>query len=267
MGLIPQEIPKTDEELARQWQPYILKTLMRLGRVKFNAEDVFGYVNLRLIEAQVVAKFWAGVREQSHALTVSAEEAADMLGITLGQFVSFQIESEDSLDPVTVHGKPVPNGMGFASPKARFLFTDVIALSSSVTFPEQGVQKMPPPHQPTLGQWRCYLDRAIRNASTNFARSWSRHCSKEHAPDYFGGLFRDPDGALAFEDSLVDARALPEEALAGSDLFRQAPKLMSRVDKDGTSFSALLQEFSFREAAKMAKLTAREIRIVRSFMG
>ena len=270
-------VPATLNDLGRHWQGFILQTLKRLGRVKFNAEDVFGYVMLKLCEADVVTKFHAGTGEQNHPLTVSVEEASKMLGITAGDFLAFQVESEDSLTPVSYHGKPVADGLGYTSPKARYLFADVIALSATVTFPNQGVQEMPSPKLATVAQWKQYLTTAVSNHSANYARTHYRRCRLEHAPDAFY-QFRTDEGGVEFEARLVDptaGSASVEQALEVQDLLKEAPGLHTRrvtVMVEGKSteqnfFDLLGSGYTIREASKAVKLTRQELKVIQTHLG
>jgi len=268
MTALTATIPADLNELARHWTKFILTELRRRGRVKFNAEDVLAHVMLKLCESNVVSKFHAGTREQSHPLTVSAVETAGMLGISLGDFLAFQVESEDSLAPVSFSGKPVEDGMGYTSPKARYMFCDVIALSASVAFPNQGVQVLPAHKEPTVSQWKAYLSQAVGNHSANYTRSYQRHESREHAPDHFA-QFRSEEGMI-FEDRLVDesAEATIEQAFNVAALLKRAPGLQTRKTTDDKCFFDLLRDgYTLREASKAVGLNKHELKVLTAHVG
>lgn len=262
-------VPRNLDDLARHWQLFIVRELRRAGRVKFNAEDVLSYVLVKLIEKDVVKKFHEGAREQSHPLTVTATEAAKMLGISLGDFLAFQVESEDSLVPVTEKGQPTEDGVGYTSPKALYLFTEVVALAASTTFPNQGVQEFPATREPSVAQWKSYLATSVRNHSANFMRSHVRHASREHAPECFS-QFRNLDGEPDFEGRLVDttAEAAIEQAFDVAALLKRAPGLRDRRTDDDKSFFELLREgYTIREASKAVRLTRRELKVLAAHIG
>ena len=260
----PLTIPKNDNELARDWAKFIAQTLRNRNRISFNFEDVFQDILLKLVMSKVVEKFWAGVAERSHPLTVTAEEAANMLGISLGEFISFQIESKDSLAPVNGKGQPIPDGLGYSSPGALYLFADVIVLGASVVFAGQGVQQLPPPKDPTVSQFRAYLLVAIHNHVSNVCRRHSRKFNKEHAPDHFA-CFRTSEGTIEFEGSLIDDEAVSdiENGAEAGLMFRRTPGIMTKKSKDEkTVFDLIHEGYSIAEAAKACRLTRHELRVL-----
>lgn len=272
MSTLTLTVPRDNVEMANHWQGFIVRELRRSGRIKFNAEDVLQYVMLKLCEANIVAKFLAGAGEQSHPLTVTADEAAKMLGITLPAFLSFQVESSDSLDPMDSRGQPVPNGEGYTSPKALYRFTDVVALSASVAFPEQGVQVFPPPKEPSVAQWKAYLTTAVRNHSSNYTRTHKRRASREYLADYFFEFRGREEGEapVEFESRLVDdsAEATIEQTFNVVALLKQAPGLQTRTSNGGQTFFEMLQSgYTIREASKAVGLTRRECKVLAAHVG
>jgi len=273
MTILTAQIPTNDVELVKFWGLFVARELRRLGRVKFNAEDMLQSVFLALVARKVVEKFWAGVGEWSHALTVTAPEAAMMLGITLGDFLAHQIavlDTDMALLPVDVKGQRVKDGAGYTSPHALYLFTDVVALGATTHFPNQGKLWLPEPKPPSVAQWLAYLTVAIRNASANVTRTWVRHDSKEHAPDCFK-QFRDQEtGEVRFEETLVDAVAegAVEQSFNVTALFKRAPGLRTRVTDEGKNFFDLLKDgYSIREATKEIGLTRHEQRVLSIHVG
>lgn len=266
------QIPTTNEELVKYWSLFVASELRRLGRTKFNAEDMLQSVFLSLFARGVVEKFWAGARERSHPLVVAASDAARMLGITWEAFEAHQIAAEGSdegLSPVDSEGKR-GGAFGVTSRKALYLFTDVVALSATVAFPDQGTLWLPEPKEPTVAQWRAYLHVAIRNASANVTRSWSRHESREHAPDRFK-QFRDAEtGAVRFEEILVDevAQASVEQCFDVSSMLKRAPGLGTRRTNEGKNFFDLLKDgYSIREATRELRLSRQEKRVLSRHVG
>lgn len=270
--MMTPQIPTTNDELVKYWSLFVASELRRLGRTKFNAEDMLQSVFLSLFARGVVEKFWAGAQERSHPLVVAASDAARMLGITWEAFVMHQIVAEgteEGLAPVDTEGKR-GGAFGVTDHQALYLFTDVVALSATVTFPDQGTLWLPEPKKPTVAQWRAYLGVAVRNASANVTRSWSRHESKEHAPDRFK-QFRDPEtGAVRFEESLVDevAQGAVEQSFDVSSLLKRAPGLGTRRTSEGKNFFDLLKDgYSIREATREVRLSRQEKRVLSRHVG
>jgi len=323
-------IPRDLNDLAKHWQGFVVQTLRRTGRVKFNAEDVLGYVMLKLCEVNVVAKFHAGSVEQNHPLAVDAEQAAKMLGLTPKAFMSFQTYSRTPLNVVTAQGKPYVGGfqehpnmefffslvrdgkhsmsdivrggvlpdfdpafyknmdsaismwsqlvqrarkLQFTGPESRYLFADVIALSATETFPNQGLLEMPAPKVATVAQWKQYLTTSVSNHSANYARTHHRRCSLEHAPDAFR-QFRTDEGGVEFEPRLVDvlAEAAVEQGFDARALLKDAPGLQTRrttvviegESKDLNFFDLLLAGYTIREATKAVGLSRHEIKVLQA---
>ena len=269
--MVAMTVPRTLDELALHWRAFVIRELRRTGRQKFNAEDVLAHVMMKLVESDIVNKFHAGSGERSHPLTVTASEAAGMLGISLGDFLSFQVESDDFLPAVDVKGRPREDGLGYTSPKALFLFADVIALSASMTFPNQGKQEIPGPKEATVAQWRTYLSRAVANHSANFTRSHYRHNRLEHAPDYFGNTFRDKEtGMVDFEDRLVDTTTTEviDQTINVVTLFQEAPGLLKKRSEDNKSFMELLADgYTIREASKAVGLSKQDQQVLTAHLG
>lgn len=265
MATMTATIPQNNDELVKYWGLFVASELRRLGRVKFNAEDMLQSVFLSLIARGVVEKFWAGVAERSHPLTVNGTDAARMLGISWEGFQAHQEKSEgtdEGLAPVDAEGHRVDGNV--AATGTRYLFAEVIVLAGSVNFPDQGELWLPEPRKPTVGQWRTYLAVAIRNASANVTRTWARRCSREHAPDHFT-QFRDSDGVMRFEELLPDvsAEASMEQGLSVALLRKRAPGLETRRTAEGMNFFDLLREgYTIREATKAIGLTRYEQRVL-----
>jgi len=262
-------VPRDLNDLAHHWQGFIVRELRRTGRVKYNAEDVLAHVLMKLVQSDIVNKFHAGKCEQSHPLTVDAGETAKMLGISLGDLLAFQVESDDSLDPVDAKGQPIPGGLGYTSPSARYLFTDVIALSATTTFPDQGVQEFPAPREPSVAQWKAYLSTAVRNHSANYTRTHHRRAGSEYLADNFFE-FRSEEGGIEFESRLVDetAEASIEQAFNVAALLKRAPGLRDRKSAEDKTFFDLLQDgYTIREASKAVGLSRHERKVLAAHIG
>jgi hypothetical protein len=271
MATMTPQIPTTNEELVKYWSLFIASELRRYGRVKFNAEDMIQSVYTALFARGVVQKFWEGAAERSHPLTVCAYDAARMLGLTWEAFQTHQRVAEggdDALLPVDTDGKKTTADVGCL--KTQYLFSDVVALSASVTLPNQGVLWLPEPKQPTVAQWRAYLGKSVRNASANVTRSWSRHEAREHAPDRFKQFREVETGALRFEESLVDqtAEATIEQSFNVITLLKHVPALETRRTWEGKNFFDLLRDgYTIREATREVRLNRHEQRVLSLHVG
>lgn len=259
-----ETIPTSNEELVSVWGVFVADELRRLGRVRFNAEDMIQSVFLGLFKSQVVQKFWEGVKERSHPFTVSATDAARMLGLTWEDFLRHQKVAEGGeewLQPRNQYGDQ-PVGVETLS-TSYFRFAEVVALSATVVFPNQGELWLPEPKAPTVAQWRKYLAVSIRNASANVTRTWSRRASREHAPDRFR-RFRDLEThEVRFEDNLVDDGPVRtvDSTLAASMMIKANPWLKQRTDTEGRNFFDLLKDgLTIKEALKILEPTLQQRR-------
>ena len=220
-------VPRTYPELHARYGAYIKKQLARRNQYESNLEDLHGYVWVKLLEAQFLARFAEHIRREPPKW-FTALEACDALGVSWPQWVEFLWSSFADTDeafvltPVNLEDFRIRGVSWHDSPDALFSGVDVIVLSAGAlvhgeprwafecagqdvrggvvygaTRPE-GLFKYPNVRV-SERQFENYLKQAVLNHYANFCRTQTRrHKERPQTP-------QGDEGHLTYwEDTLVE---------------------------------------------------------------
>lgn len=220
-------VPETYPELQARYGTYIRKLLAQHNKYEDNLDDIHGYVWLKLLEAEFLARFSEYIRREPPKL-LSALEACDALGVSWNQWVAFLWANRTDEDeafvvtPVNLEDYDIRGVPWYNSPEALFSGVDVIGLSAgalihgeprwafecagqdvrggvvyNATRPE-GLFKYPKARVPEK-LFENYLKRAVLNHYANFCRTQTRrHKERPQTP-------QGEEGHLTYwEDTLIE---------------------------------------------------------------
>lgn len=241
--------PRDYKELHQQYGKLIAKLLLKHNRIERNAEDLHGYVWVKLLEAQLLERFERYVQRQKPRV-LSALEACDLLGVPWPQWLLAMSRFHVGTPHIAPSGQvlvfrvgpwmPTPINMGefpfcgHLQPNALFAYTDIIHLSVSEVLPTVGQDVQGgilvdltrserfkiPGVRVTKAQFKNYLTMAVLNHFANYCRTEDRrHKERPVIPS----VHQDEDSP-SWEASLPDTKSTDSNTLLS---LSEARKMLS----------------------------------------
>ena len=186
-------IPKTYDELYRNFGRFIVGEIRRYNHVQVNTEDAYQDVLCKLIEARFIEKFWEVIEEE-------AKEGALPETMTTPEVLQFFGNPKNHEEPLPWYiwqarlwryhtgeklksGKrlyyripmPLPtNGVGYTSKDALWATSDIIALGDAGWYVRGVLPARKEAKPPSFYHFLNYLGKAVHNHFTNFCRTRDR---------------------------------------------------------------------------------------------
>ncbi len=151
-------LPKTYPELYKQYGPFVHNFLKQRNKIERNQEDLEQYIWLKIVDAQLLQRFWDNAQRQMPKV-LTALEACMLLGVSWNQWVAAMHTAHRGVQKYNAKGKkagrkkglrwmPTPINLlefeaqgvlGYTSKKALFDFDDIIHLSYYAERDKKGV--------------------------------------------------------------------------------------------------------------------------------
>ena len=251
------QIPTSNQDLATMYNKYIIDQVVRLNRRSENTADICQSVWLRLVEANIVAKFHArAAKSRPEALTT--EEVCLHLGIAVEDWTVAQ--SRYQAGDRTIAWMPAPIAGDPSSIDAIWSTDDVEQYAATVynhhTKVSESEQLIP---TPTVAEFRTYLQRSVHNAFANWCRTHHRR-AKDRPIDFFVRRPSGPSVSVEMQDSdlfdLVGDTLSSTRRMTASVEAAEAIERCSLGERQGDFLSLLLDGYTAQEAAKKLKLSS-----------
>ena len=275
--------PQTYDELVRDYGNLIYSLLLRHNKVEQNLEDLHSYVWMKLLEAQLLARFEEHVQKQ-HPKVLTALKACDVLGVSWLQWSSAMsafhkgIAHQGSSGRIICfkvgHWMPTPINLlefqesevpGYLHQEALYSYLDVMHLAHlDRTFevvgqkiqdgmvvapdrPEGRVKKTP--IKVTKNQFKNYLIMSVLNHYANFCRTKVRRHKERpvNQPSY-----GEEDAPQVWEATLPDVQTADTELQL---TLVQACSLLSDTIQECVRKSELSESVEFYEEKVFTSLS------------
>lgn len=244
------DIPRTNDELVRDYAGLVVRLVGHLNRRPENMEDILQSVWLALVSGRVVEKFWERARRtRPEALTT--EEVCLHLGISVESWVAAQGGATHWL-PVPLAGEATSLDALWAADDIERYATTAHEHHERVAESEHLIPTV------TAANFRTYLYNAVHNAFANWCRTNHRR-NKDRVLDCF------PDGRAAMAmaayredvepfDVLTDPYALTRRMGATVEV-RHALRALDLGDAEPDFVALLADGYTAVEAAKKLSLS------------
>lgn len=173
----PEGVPRSYEELFRDWGDFIAARVKHFNKVERNFEDLLQDVWMRLMNAKFLERF-VGSAAARLPTTMTAEQAVEYLGVTWKQWE--HVLRRNTADP----DKWAPKPVGYRGQLAEGQEIPLLSrLAVFVTEEIKVLDEIDPwrtrPNErkrPTITArgFKAYLTQAIRNHFANFCRTRNR---------------------------------------------------------------------------------------------